>query len=88
MERVIGSVSRAFLPYWSDRFPISGIITTVPNPMICKNSINSILLFPVAPFHRLKSKTGFLANTKASTFTTSMAGYKLQVPLTPKSYFF
>lgn len=39
MERVIGSVSKAFLPYWSDRFPISGIITTVPSPMICKNPL-------------------------------------------------
>lgn len=35
MERAIGIVSRAFLPYSSDKFPITGVITTVPSPIIC-----------------------------------------------------
>ena len=35
MESVMGRVSRAFLPYWSDRFPITGVIIIAPNPMIC-----------------------------------------------------
>lgn len=32
---VMGRVSNAFLPNSSDRFPISGVITIAPNPMIC-----------------------------------------------------
>lgn len=40
MERVMGSVSNAFLPYTSDRFPISGIITTAPTPIIYNIIIN------------------------------------------------
>ena len=35
MLSVNGSVSRYFLPYLSDRFPIKGVITIIPNPMIC-----------------------------------------------------
>ena len=31
----MGRVSKAFLPYSSDRFPISGVIIIAPNPMIC-----------------------------------------------------
>lgn len=33
--RLIGIVSRAFLPYLSERLPTNGIITNVPNPIIC-----------------------------------------------------
>jgi hypothetical protein len=35
MESVMGTVSKAFLPYSSDRFPITGVIIIAPNPMIC-----------------------------------------------------
>jgi hypothetical protein len=37
--RVIGSVRIAFLPYLSERLPKRGIVTSVPNPIICTNHI-------------------------------------------------
>lgn len=34
-ETVRGSVIKAFLPYRSDKFPISGVVITDPIPIIC-----------------------------------------------------
>ena len=36
--RIIGTVRMAFLPYLSERLPNSGIITSVPTPIICTKS--------------------------------------------------
>lgn len=33
--KLIGIVSKAFLPYLSERLPTKGIITRVPSPVIC-----------------------------------------------------
>lgn len=35
MVRIIGTVSKVFRPYLSERFPTRGVITNVPSPMIC-----------------------------------------------------
>ena len=37
MVRIIGTVSKVFRPYLSERFPTRGVITNVPSPMICIN---------------------------------------------------
>lgn len=37
MGKVTGIVSKAFLPYLSDRFPSTGIITNDPSPIIYIN---------------------------------------------------
>jgi len=45
-ERVRGRVIKAFLPYLSDKFPISGVITTDPTPAICNiNPFQFLFLF-------------------------------------------
>jgi len=44
-ERVRGRVIKAFLPYLSDKFPISGVITTDPTPAICNINPFSFILF-------------------------------------------
>ena len=48
MVRVMGTVSKAFLPYLSERLPTRGIITSDPNPMICINRIFLLCIWAIS----------------------------------------
>lgn len=92
MERVTGIVSKAFLPYTSDKFPIKGINNIDPNPTICNHLL---IKFGFAEHNRMRRnlyhlKSLFLRNEKNrnnSTRTTSPIVYNSTLARTARSHF-
>jgi hypothetical protein len=54
IEMVMGRVSKAFLPYSSDRFPINGVIIIAPNPMICI-TLGVDFIFKICPKNKFSN---------------------------------